>query len=198
MKKKDELVEPNSCLNKAHDDELVFVLLERDVAAPAAVKAWIDKRLKLGKNQPSDPQIEEAWKWIEAVKAKQLEKIKTVSILTYEELQAMNEKAKAGTLLSFEKKSDTYAEATIGKLNDGVTFSISHMPTCYRRGPYRLLIEIHVGVAHNAWGCFDDQDQPMRYFHQLNNLESEAAEITRVLVQDRIKNHAALLNRLPT
>jgi len=55
-----ELSDPNSCLNRAKDDELLFVLLARDPAAPWAIRAWIDERVRLGKNAPDDAQIEEA------------------------------------------------------------------------------------------------------------------------------------------
>lgn len=37
MRKRDELTDPNSCMNKASDDEWTFVLLGRDAAAPGAV-----------------------------------------------------------------------------------------------------------------------------------------------------------------
>lgn len=58
MLKKDELTNPNSCINKALPDEMVFVLLGRDKAAPAALRAWIGERLRLGLNLlMSDPQI---------------------------------------------------------------------------------------------------------------------------------------------
>lgn len=67
MRKRDELADPNSCMSRARDDEQTFVLLERDVAAPAAVRAWINKRIELGKNQPDDRQIKEAENWIESV-----------------------------------------------------------------------------------------------------------------------------------
>lgn len=67
MRKRDELTDPTSCLNKAHDDEWTFVLLGRDAAAPFAVKAWIAERIRLGKNNPDDPQIKEAERWIETV-----------------------------------------------------------------------------------------------------------------------------------
>lgn len=60
MIKRDELRNPSSCLNKARDDEMLFVLLGRDAAAPAAIYAWIEERIRLGKNQPNDPQIMEA------------------------------------------------------------------------------------------------------------------------------------------
>lgn len=55
-----EQSDPNSCLNKARDDERLFVLLARDPAAPVAIQAWIAERIRLGKNTPDDPQIREA------------------------------------------------------------------------------------------------------------------------------------------
>ncbi len=60
MLKKDEISDKNSCLNRASDFELVFVLLARDVAAPVAIRAWVDERIKQNKNKPTDPQIREA------------------------------------------------------------------------------------------------------------------------------------------
>jgi hypothetical protein len=68
MRKFDELVDPQSCLNRAKPDEWLFVLLGRDAAAPAAVLFWIEERIRLGKNGPDDPQIVEARRWAEAVK----------------------------------------------------------------------------------------------------------------------------------
>ncbi len=60
MLKRDELRDPQSCLNRAGEDEMTFVLLGRDVAASAAIRAWISERIRLGKNRPDDPQIAEA------------------------------------------------------------------------------------------------------------------------------------------
>lgn len=60
MIKRQELVNPNSCLNRACDDEMLFVLIGRDKAAPAAIRAWIEERIRLGKNQRADAQIVEA------------------------------------------------------------------------------------------------------------------------------------------
>lgn len=60
MRKRDELTDSKSCLNRAHDDELLFVLLARDPAAPVAIRTWVDERIRLGKNAASDPQIVEA------------------------------------------------------------------------------------------------------------------------------------------
>lgn len=64
MIKRLEMQNPNSCLNKAHPDEWLFVLLGRDKAAGVAVQAWIDERIRLGKNTPDDDQIKEARFWI--------------------------------------------------------------------------------------------------------------------------------------
>jgi hypothetical protein len=68
MRKRDELTDPNSCMSRARDDEWTFVLLGRDVAAGVAVRAWIEERVRLGKNRRDDPQIVEAEQWIEAIK----------------------------------------------------------------------------------------------------------------------------------
>ena len=61
MRKCDELTDSESCLNKARDDERLFVLLSRDPAAPVAIRAWIAERLRLGKNVAGDEQIREAF-----------------------------------------------------------------------------------------------------------------------------------------
>jgi hypothetical protein len=55
-----ELKDPTSCFSKAKDDERIFVLLERDKAAPATIRFWVQERIRLGKNVESDPQIQEA------------------------------------------------------------------------------------------------------------------------------------------
>jgi hypothetical protein len=57
MRKRDELADPRSCLNKAKDGEWVFVILERDRALPAALRAWAAERVKLGLNRPDDEQV---------------------------------------------------------------------------------------------------------------------------------------------
>ncbi len=60
MRKRDELTNPAGCMFRARDDEMTFVLLGRDKAAPVAIRAWIAERIRLGKNQPGDAQIVEA------------------------------------------------------------------------------------------------------------------------------------------
>lgn len=57
MIKAQELTDPQSCMSRARDDELTFVLLGRDAAAPVAIRAWIHERIRLGKNRPDDSQI---------------------------------------------------------------------------------------------------------------------------------------------
>ena len=61
MIKRDEIEDTESCFNKAGDAERLFILLARDPAAPVAIRAWIAERLRLGKNQPGDEQIREAF-----------------------------------------------------------------------------------------------------------------------------------------
>ena len=60
MIKSEELTNPKSCMNRALDMEMTFVLLGRDLAAPVAIRAWVAERIRLGKNDPYDDQILEA------------------------------------------------------------------------------------------------------------------------------------------
>ncbi len=60
MRKTEELSDPASCMTRARPDEMTFVLLERDAAAPVAIRAWIRERIRLGKNLHGDAQILDA------------------------------------------------------------------------------------------------------------------------------------------
>jgi hypothetical protein len=60
MRKRDELNNPASCMSRASDDEMTFVLLERDDASPNTIRYWITERIRLGKNRPGDAQLLEA------------------------------------------------------------------------------------------------------------------------------------------
>lgn len=60
MRKKDELSKARTCMQNAHPNEMTFVLLSRDAAAPVAIRAWVAERLRLGKNKKGDKQIVEA------------------------------------------------------------------------------------------------------------------------------------------
>lgn len=60
MRKREELSSAKSCTATAHPEEMVFVLLGRDPAAPVAIRAWATERVLLGKNKAEDPQIVEA------------------------------------------------------------------------------------------------------------------------------------------
>lgn len=62
MRKRDELAQTTSCLNKAGNDELIFVLLGRDIAAAETIRFWARQRCFLQKNKFEDPQIVEAMK----------------------------------------------------------------------------------------------------------------------------------------
>ncbi len=60
MRKQSELTDPNSCMSKARENEMTFVLLGRDEAAPHAIREWVKRRIDLGRNKSSDAQIQEA------------------------------------------------------------------------------------------------------------------------------------------
>lgn len=60
MKKSEEIADPNSCLNKAADDELLFVLRSKDPAMAETVRFWVSERVSLGLNEPDDDKIKSA------------------------------------------------------------------------------------------------------------------------------------------
>lgn len=60
MKKRDELKNRQSCLNKAKMDESLFVILGRDPAAYRTIHFWIRERVKLGLDKPNSPKLIEA------------------------------------------------------------------------------------------------------------------------------------------
>ncbi len=60
MIKSQEMLDPNSCWNKAKDAEMLFILLGRDKAAVDTIRFWCKKRVELGKNTENDKQIIDA------------------------------------------------------------------------------------------------------------------------------------------
>lgn len=93
----------------------------------------------------------------------------------------MSDKFARDKLLNWERKSEYHQDAQLGTPGDGVLFTISYQPTCHRRGMYKLLIDVCGGDNHELWGCFDSQDQPVRYYHSEANAKSEAEALARVL-----------------
>lgn len=68
MNKKDELADPNSCLNKnTTDDTVLFVLKDSDLAMGDTIRYWAEKRVELGLNRPTDKKILDALKVAEEV-----------------------------------------------------------------------------------------------------------------------------------
>lgn len=91
MLKKEELANPESCWNKARMDERVFPILERDLAAPAAVRFWCFERVRLGLNRFDDPQIREA-----------LECAELMEQVTKADIETFNNKALQRAILTIE------------------------------------------------------------------------------------------------
>lgn len=102
-----------------------------------------------------------------------------------ESIEAIQQKY---AILNWVKTDDHSWTALLGTENDGVVFHVVHYPTCYRRGPWRLLIEVLPGEHHHDCGCFDEDDQPVRNYHCSCNLLSEAERIASVLLTDRLKH----------
>jgi hypothetical protein len=99
--------------------------------------------------------------------------------------------ASATAVLTWRPLSAYAYEAVIGNPGDCVTFSLMDYPTCYRRGRFRLLVEVCEGPNHTKWGCFDEQDQPVRYYHDLTCALREADMLADVLLTDRRKSGKA-------
>ncbi len=75
MIKSEELSNPNSCLNKAKDDEILFVILDRDLAFAGTILYWIEKRIQLGLNKRDDLKMIETANCVQKVLRKQQERI---------------------------------------------------------------------------------------------------------------------------
>lgn len=60
MIKRDELASPDSCINRAADDEPVFVLRAKDPTFGAVIREWIELRIAAGIDDRSDPKLTRA------------------------------------------------------------------------------------------------------------------------------------------
>lgn len=69
MEKYREQTDENSCWNKAHDDEPIFVLRAKDVAAVDTIRAWIALRIAHGKNTIDDDKIQDCIKLCERMQS---------------------------------------------------------------------------------------------------------------------------------
>jgi hypothetical protein len=69
MIKAQELADPTSCLNKAKDDEMLFVLRGKDLAAPETIRSWVRERIVHQLNYADDPKIVEALACADAMEA---------------------------------------------------------------------------------------------------------------------------------
>lgn len=72
MLKQMENADGRSCWNRALPNEMTFVLLGRDAAAPVAIRAWVAERILLGKNTKDDHQILEALQCAEFMEANRM------------------------------------------------------------------------------------------------------------------------------
>jgi len=52
MKKNDEVLNPGSTLNKAGDDEMLFILRGQDVSSPKVVLYWMQENIHLATLNP--------------------------------------------------------------------------------------------------------------------------------------------------
>lgn len=91
------------------------------------------------------------------------------------------------TAIVWKDNPDGGQVAQLGLPDDGVTFYLTYHPTCHRRGPHRLFIDVCGGVNHHKWGCFDADDQPTRHYHLRLHAHLEAIAIAKVLLAERLE-----------
>jgi hypothetical protein len=72
MIKKDELSNPASCLNKAHDDEPIFTLRANDPLAPIMVRMWAEYYIASKTDARGQCPPENAFKYHEALRSASL------------------------------------------------------------------------------------------------------------------------------
>ena len=60
MRKQFEQNDKTSCLNRALNNEMLFVLRGHDICAPETILDWCARRILRGKNKLEDKQIQEA------------------------------------------------------------------------------------------------------------------------------------------
>lgn len=72
MRKCDELNNPASCMSRARQSEMTFVLLGRDQASPQTIRYWCAERIRLGKNKLEDAQIQEALRCAETMEQERI------------------------------------------------------------------------------------------------------------------------------
>lgn len=76
MIKDEELTNNFSCLNRAKRDEMIFVLLARDEAAPDTIRMWVRERIERGKNKSTDVQILDALECARVMEIQRIEMLK--------------------------------------------------------------------------------------------------------------------------
>ena len=59
-RKQFEQTDPQSCLNRSQNNEMLFILRGHDVCAPETIRDWCARRILRGKNKLEDQQIQEA------------------------------------------------------------------------------------------------------------------------------------------
>lgn len=70
MTKSQNITDPQSCWNKAREDQEIFILIEHDEAYPNTVRRWANERIDLGLNNWGDAKIRSALASADLVEAK--------------------------------------------------------------------------------------------------------------------------------
>ena len=88
MRKSEEIADPNSCWNKAGEDEFVFVLLCRDPDIADVIRYWATKRML---REGADPKIAKAMRDVA-----EIDRIKRVQKVTQARTRQADAEAHGG------------------------------------------------------------------------------------------------------
>ncbi len=134
MLKQFELSNQTSCLNRAKNEEMIFVLLGRDPAAPGAIKEWCHLRIAHGKNKAGDGQIIDAMQC-----ATSMEEYQMI-------LKKVKESEARESNLEFEKRLKASVEDAIKILDDSRR---KHASDCLVYSPKEFLPGCNCGATYD-------------------------------------------------
>lgn len=151
----------------------------RVIADPQELE-WLRRCVSYATANPAD--LEELW-------PESYEQVaKPVLARLTERIELLQGPAKQKLKWVADPESGETVYAFIGEYGDHVMFSLTHYPTCHRRGQWRLIVDVCDWSPHHYdWGCFDSDDQPLRNFHSLFNAIEEAELIAAVLLKERLE-----------
>lgn len=71
MTKKENIDNLNSCWNTSKNGDIIFILKQKDKAGPATIRDWVARRVGMGLNSITDPQLQDAMRIADEIETRQ-------------------------------------------------------------------------------------------------------------------------------